>query len=509
MPSFFNAFVHTAGPNTALIKSSGGKKVTVYVGGRVLAVPFMQRIDRLGLELRTITVHTKHGTDINGVSVNVTSCCQVKIQGWTATVDGDEELAPHFTRVTEDLVTDESAIRLAAQHFIGKKDSEIEDSIQKTVAGHQRSIIGALTVEELYRDRATFSKRVLELCHSDMRNMGLTIVSYTVADINDDNGYIEALGVSPTESVKRGAVEGRAMHQSAAAAKKTEEETRAEVKINEQEQIKIVSDQETKIKKAQAQQEIDKHIAAQNKAFDIADAEQDKLLLVKKKEAMAAEAKAELLVMKQYVEKERLLKEQVVHVEADAKLYKAKVDADGIRVSAAAEAEKIELLGKAEAEKQSVILEKVGIARAEVEAEKIKRAGDATADVIRAKGAAEVEVELKRAEALRAKGMAENDVLERKLQIWQKHANYGVLLEKMIDMMPRVAGSLAEPLSKTEKMVFVSGGSNSGSGPSQFTREMTRMVAEVPEAIQALTNCDIRQGLANLANGKVANSLTG
>ncbi|KAI0565380.1 Flotillin [Gracilaria domingensis] len=420
MPSFLRGFVYTAGPNTALIKSSGKKHVSVIIGGRMFAIPFLQRVDKLGLELRTITVHTEHGTTVNGVSVNVTSCCQVKIQGWSTTDEGGDDLPPHHARVGGDLHMDQSAIRLAAQHFIGKRDSEIEDSIQKTVAGHQRSIIGSLTVEELYRDRATFSRRVLELCHNDMRNMGLTIVSYTVAEIADDNGYIKALGVDPTENVKRAAVEGRATHQSEAAARKTVEETKAEVRMNEQKQVKIVSDQQTNIKKAEAQKEIDKHIAAQKKAFGIADAEQDKILLVRKKEAKAAEAQAELEVMKQYVEKERLLKEQSVHVEADAKLYKARVDADGVRATAAADAEKIRLLGNAEAEKQSVILEKVGIAKAEVEAEKIKRTGDATADVIRAKGAAEVEVELKRAEALRAKGMAENDVLQRRLYIWQE-----------------------------------------------------------------------------------------
>lgn len=387
----------------------------------MFAIPFLQRMDRLGLELRTITVHTARGTTINGVGVNVTSCCQVKIQSWsTASEEPDEDPVPiHHSSVGGDLHVDESAIRLAAQHFIGKNNSEIEDSIQKTVSGHQRAIIGSLTVEELYRDRATFSKRVLELCYNDMRNMGLTIVSYTVAEITDDNGYIENLGVAPTEKVKRDAVEGRAKHQSQASALKAKEEADAHVAVNRQEQFKIVSDQERKIKQAQAQKEVDKYLAEQNKAFDIADAEQDKVLLVRKKEAKAAEAKAELQVMKQYVEKEKLVKEQQIHVEADAKLYKARVDADGVRATAHADAEKIRLLGAAEAEKQSVILQKVGVAQAEVDAEKIKRVGDATAEVIRAKGSAEVEVELKKAEALRARGMAENDILERRLQIWQ------------------------------------------------------------------------------------------
>lgn len=402
----------------------------------MFAIPFLQRIDRLGLELRTITVHTARGTTIHGAGVNVTSCCQVKIQSWS-TPPGDAEdddIQRHQSSVGGDLQMDHSAIRLAAQHFIGKKDSEIEDSIQKTVSGHQRAIIGSLTVEELYRDRATFSRRVLELCYNDMRNMGLTIVSYTVAEITDDNGYIENLGVTPTESVKRDAVEGRATHQSQASARRAKEEAQAHVEMNQQEQLKIVSDQERKIKQARAQKEVDKYLAEQHKAFDIADADQDKILLVRKKEAKAAEAKAELEVMKQYVEKEKLVKEQQVHVEADAKLYKARVDADGVRATAHADAEKIRLMGNAEAEKQSVILQKVGIAQAQVDAEKIKRVGDATAEVIHAKGMAEVEVELRKADAHRAKGMAENDILERRLQIWQEQYVTSIFFQSGINL---------------------------------------------------------------------------
>ena len=49
-----------------------------------------------------------------------------------------------------------------------------------------------------------------------MRNMGLAVVSYTAADITDENGYIDALGVTQTEAVKREAVEGAAKKQSAA-----------------------------------------------------------------------------------------------------------------------------------------------------------------------------------------------------------------------------------------------------------------------------------------------------
>lgn len=363
-------FVYTAGPNTALVKSPGprrGKNVRVVIGGRMMAIPILQRVDSLSLALRTITVHTKSGTCINGVSVDVTSCCQVKIQGWSTRPDiGDTSAGQPY--VADDLVMDQCAIRLAAQHFIGKNDNEIEGAIQKTIAGHQRAIIGVLTVEQLYKDRAAFSRRVLDLCQDDMRNMGLTVVSYTVAEISDEKGYIEALGVTQTESVKRDATEGAAVHQSEARSKKATVEAEAHLKVNKQQERMVISDKERRVTQANAQKEIDIRVAIQQKARFIAEAEQDAVLFVERQKAQAAEAKAELKVLEQKVHRAKLVKERDVHVEADARLYAAKVDAEGIRATAAAEADKIRAIGEATA---AGILAK-GKAEIEVLRERVK-----------------------------------------------------------------------------------------------------------------------------------------
>ena len=400
-----NYFVHTAGPNTALIKSSGKRDVRVVIGGRMLASPIFQRVDRLGLELRTIAVHTTRGTTINGVGVDVTSCCQVKIQGWSATSE-DSDPTPHHSSAGGDLHMDYSAIRLAAQHFIGMKDGQIEDAIKKTVAGHQRAIIGVLTVEQLYRDRNEFSKRVLDLCYKDMRNMGLTIVSYTVAEISDELGYIEALGVRQTELVKREATEGAALHQGQALARKVQEEAAAHLEVNRQKEREVESDKLRAIRQAEAQQRIDRHVAIQQKAHAISTAEQDAVLLVQRKKAYAAEAEAELLVMRQKVEREKLLKEQMIHVEADARLYKAKIEAEGIRATAAADGDRIKVLGEAEAV--------------------------ATAEKVKQKGMAEVNVAIARAKAIRAQGVAESENLRQRLEIWQEwYADQFMVVEKV------------------------------------------------------------------------------
>lgn len=388
----------------------------------MLAIPLIQRVDILSLKLRTITVHTTRGTTINGVGVDVTSCCQVKIQGWSTKPENSTHASTrHETRSAGgDLHMDYSAIRLAAQHFIGKKDEEIEESIQKTISGHQRAIIGVLTVEQLYKERATFSKRVLDLCYDDMRNMGLTVVSYTVAEITDDHGYIEALGVTQTEFVKRTASEGAALHQSKAASNKAQQDALAHLEVNMQTEKKIQSDKLRAITEAKAQEEINRRVAVQEKAHDIAAAEQDAILLVKKQEARAAEAKAELLVAKEHVEKERLLKQQRVNTEADAKLYEAKVQAEGVRATTRAEADKLRDLGEANAAAAAAQIRLTGVAKADAQEEYIRRDGRAQAEAIREIGLAKVTVAKAEAEAIRAKGNAEMEILEKRLQLFKE-----------------------------------------------------------------------------------------
>lgn len=74
----------------------------------------------------------------------------------------------------------------ACEQFLGRKESEIQHIALVTLEGHQRAIMGSMTVEEIYKDRKKFSKQVFEVASSDLVNMGITVVSYTLKDIRDE-----------------------------------------------------------------------------------------------------------------------------------------------------------------------------------------------------------------------------------------------------------------------------------------------------------------------------------
>ena len=65
---------------------------------------------------------------------------------------------------------------------------------KETLEGHQRAIMGTMTVEEIYRDRKKFSDSVFKVASSDLVNMGIMVISYTIKEVSDDVGYLKAIG---------------------------------------------------------------------------------------------------------------------------------------------------------------------------------------------------------------------------------------------------------------------------------------------------------------------------
>ena len=183
------------GPNQVLIVSGFKRTIAgtsekigfrIVKGGATFIWPVFERVDPLSLELMTIDVKTPEVYTVQGVPVMVDGVAQVKVRG------------------------DEVSIRTAAEQFLSKDTSEIMNVALQTLEGHLRAILGTLTVEEIYKNRDAFAGRVQEVAATDMANMGLSIVSFTIRDIRDKTGYLDALGRPRVAQVKRDAVIGEA-----------------------------------------------------------------------------------------------------------------------------------------------------------------------------------------------------------------------------------------------------------------------------------------------------------
>ena len=126
---------------------------------------------------------------------------------------------------------DIESIATAAEQFLGKPDEEVNSIAMQTLEGHLRAILGQMTVEDVFKNRDEFARNVQEVAASDLNKMGLQIVSFTIRDVRDKNGYLEALGQPQIASVKRDAEIAKAnayRDESVAKAKALEDGKKAE-----------------------------------------------------------------------------------------------------------------------------------------------------------------------------------------------------------------------------------------------------------------------------------------
>ena len=101
-------------------------------------------------------------------------------------------------------------LRAAVEQFIDKDAQAIQDVAMCTLEGHQRAIMGRMSVDEIFKDRKKFSAMVFDIATSDLYNMGIQVISYTLKDIKDEDQYMVSLGMARTAEIVRDARIGEA-----------------------------------------------------------------------------------------------------------------------------------------------------------------------------------------------------------------------------------------------------------------------------------------------------------
>jgi flotillin len=409
-------------------------------GGGVFVWPVYEKVDILSLELLTIDVQTPEVYTSKGVPVRVDGVAQIKVKG------------------------DDISIGTAAEQFLSKTTDEIKSVAMQTLEGHLRAILGTMTVEEIYQNRDAFASKAQEVAAGDMANMGLSIVSFTIRDIRDSQGYLDALGKPRIAQVKRDA-------QIAQAEADRDAMIRSSQATQAGQEAKFVAD--TKI--AEAQRDYQTNVATYQAAVNQKKAEADLAYdLQKFKTGQLVKAEE---VQVNIVEKQKQIELQQQEIlrrqrELEATVQKP-ADAERYRVETLANAKKFQLETEA-----------AGSASA------AKATGFASADVARATGVAEAEANkargLAEAAVIEAQGKAQAEAMRVKAESFKQY-NEAAVIEMIVRVLPEVAGKISEPLSKTEKMVVINSGNGPGGGASKITGDVTQIIAQLPPVLESLT----------------------
>jgi flotillin len=290
---------HVPSPNQAMLisgsRNRGDAPFRIVVGHGAFALPVRNQIRFLTLAMQEAEVAEPCVTQ-QGITLQVRAVIAFKV--------GD----------------DNDSIANAGRRFLDDQDAMTE-LVGRIFAGHLRSIVGSMTVEDIIRERQKLASEVLDASKPEMAKLGLVVDAFQIESIDDGQaGYIKALSQPHIAAVNQAAQIAQAQADQAAS-KVRQESDRNQAQYQ----------QETAVAKAQYQAEIDQaqQTAAQAGPLAQAKAMQDVL----SEQAKVAQSQAEL-------RRQQLVAEVVRPAEAEAEKVRtlARAQADATRLQAEATA---------------------------------------------------------------------------------------------------------------------------------------------------------------------------
>src|SRR5919201_1794009 len=144
---------------------------------------------------------------------------------------------------------DTASIANAARRFLAEQD-RTEELCGRIFAGHLRSIVGSLTVEEIIRERDRVAQEVKDASHTEMQKLGIVVDGLQIQEIEDPTGYIKNLAAPHAAAVASVARIAAAERDQEAAER---EQQAARAKAQYQRETAIVQAQvEAEVQEAQA-----------------------------------------------------------------------------------------------------------------------------------------------------------------------------------------------------------------------------------------------------------------
>jgi flotillin len=165
---FFMLFWHVPAPNEALLISGSkrGKEQAqfrIVTGHGCFVLPVKQKARKLSLALRETEIEEECITN-QGIRLNVRAVAAFKV--------GDDEVS----------------IANAARRFLSEQN-RMEILVGRIFAGHLRSIVGGLTVEQIIKERDRVAQEVKNGSHTEMEKLGIVVDALEIQEIDDAIGY--------------------------------------------------------------------------------------------------------------------------------------------------------------------------------------------------------------------------------------------------------------------------------------------------------------------------------
>jgi flotillin len=301
-----------------VVSAPGDKGVKVVVGGGTLVFPLINRVGKLKLTARQISVQLADAVTSQGIKVQVQGVATFKIG------------------------RDVESLRNAAERFLDAKPEQVDSIVKNVLEGSLRSIVGTLTIEELIRDRQKLLQQVQDAAKGDLATSGLQIDAFTIQSFSDESNYIELLGQQSVATVSRDARMAKAS---------TDQE--AAVREAQAQQIKINASRDVSLREAETRTQVAAAQARADQAGPLAQAEATQEVVRKQTELAQLEADRKEKELLSTTVKPAAADAQAVIARAEgakrARIAAAEADAETTRLEGGAEAQIVLTKGEAEA----------------------------------------------------------------------------------------------------------------------------------------------------------------
>jgi flotillin len=417
-----------AEPNEALIISgarahhgaegdAAGLGFKIVVGKGAFYIPGLNTVRRLSLDIHEAELDLECVTT-QGIPIGVKAVVIYKI------------------------ADDFQSIANAARRFLDQEE-QMDVKVHNVFAGHLRSIIGSMTVEDLIRNRDKLTQATRDSSANEMQKLGLTIDSLQIQEIEDTTGYIKNLSAPEAARVAK---EAR-IAQSQADREATEREQEAEA-------LKAAARSQSQIRQAEVTADANKAEAMAEQAGPLAAATARQKVVVE--ETKVAQLEADKTEQKLQAE---------VRKPADADAYKTRTLAEAERDArirrAEADAKEVELRAVANAQRVKV--------EAEANAESTTRIGNAEGSAIQARGTAE-------GAAVKAKGLAEAEAIKARAAALAQNQE-AVIGQQIAEQLPQIVGEAAKAFSSIGQLTVLNGAEGVG---QLFSQVLGMGAAAVP-----------------------------
>lgn len=146
-------------------------------GGRGFRIPLLEEVDRMQLNTIPIDLTVTNAYSMGGIPLTVRAIANVKV------ASNDAELAN------------------AVERLLGKTLAEIQTIAKETLEGNLRGVLASLTPEEVNEDRLKFAKELLGEADNDLSALGLQLDTLKIQSVEDDRGYLDAIGRQQTAHI--------------------------------------------------------------------------------------------------------------------------------------------------------------------------------------------------------------------------------------------------------------------------------------------------------------------